>query len=119
MGRDVACEGRNRGYNWASTWDFCVVVGGRPGAKGGEMPSNAGERELVIMAYAKAVICVLLCATACYCLATGREIEGNVLQLGVLILGAYFGFSAKVYSDSHRNGKELEKWIERTRGRDG
>lgn len=83
------------------------------------MPRDAGERELLIMAWAKAVICVVLVGTACYCLGTGREIQGDVLHLVVLILGAYFGFSAKVYSDAHRNGKELENWIERTRGRHG
>ena len=83
---------------------------------GGEtMPRDAGETELLIMAWTKAAIAVLLVGAGCYCLITGVPLPDHVLEVGLLVLGAYFGFSAKVYRDSQQNGKAVAAWIRSTR----
>lgn len=79
------------------------------------MPRNAGDTELLIMAWTKALIAVLLVGAGCYCLITGVALPEHVLEVGLLVLGAYFGFSAKVYRDSQHNGKALREWVETTR----
>ena len=78
------------------------------------MPDQAAQTELLIMAVAKAVMCLLIVGGVAYCMVSGREIQQPVLEVILLALGAYFGFSAKLYRDSVSNGKARAKgmWIE-------
>lgn len=81
------------------------------------MPRDAGDTELLIMAVTKAVIAVLLVAIGGYCVVAGVAIPDELVKVVLLVLGAYFGFSAKVYRDSHTNGKELKAWVSNSRRR--
>ena len=79
------------------------------------MPRDATQTELLIMAWTKAGIAVMLVGAGCYCLIAGVPLPDHVLEVGLLVLGAYFGFSAKVYRDSHENGQATREWVRKTR----
>jgi len=69
------------------------------------MPNNADKWELLVMAVTKAVIAVIIVGTVCYAILTNVNIDGELLKIVLLVIGAYFGFSSKVYHDSYRNSK--------------
>ena len=57
-----------------------------------------------LMAVVKAVIALLLVGVVVYTVVAGVAIPELVMQLVLLVLGVYFGFSAKLYRD---NAKRL------------
>lgn len=63
------------------------------------------------MAVAKALMCLLIVGGVAFCMVSGREIQQPVLQVILLALGAYFGFSAKIYRDSVSNGQAKAKRV--------
>lgn len=67
----------------------------------------------MIMAITKAVIAVLLVSTVCFCVITSRQVEGVMLDIILVVLGAYFGFSAKVYKESQTNRAEVDARLAR------
>lgn len=71
------------------------------------MPVFANNGSLFVMALTKAIIAVVIVGTAAYCLVTQIPIPDNIVEVILLIIGAYFGFSAKVYHESQRNQKQL------------
>lgn len=77
------------------------------------MPAYANNGSLVIMAVTKAVIAVLLVATVCVCVVLGREMPDGVVKVVILVLAAYFGFSAKVYHESEKNRTEVDARLAR------
>lgn len=66
------------------------------------MPIFANNHSLSIMAITKAVIAVIIVGTVAYCMITETPIEDELIKVVLLIIGGYFGYSAKVYSESQR-----------------
>lgn len=75
------------------------------------MPDQAGQTELLIMAWAKALISVLIIGGVVFCMVIGREVQQPIIEVILLALGAYFGFSAKVYRDSVSNGRAKARQV--------
>lgn len=77
------------------------------------MPKYANNGSLMIMAITKAVICVIIVGSVCFCLVTGRNLEGRLLEVILAIVGIYFGMSAKTYQESTRNKYALDGRVAR------
>lgn len=67
------------------------------------MPIFANNGSLFLMAVTKAVIAVVIVATMAYCLVMQIPIPDNVIEIILLIVGVYFGYSAKVYREGYHN----------------
>jgi len=67
------------------------------------MPAYANNGSLFIMAVTKAVIAVIIVGSVAYCLITQTPIPDKMIEVILLIIGGYFGYSAKVYQESVRN----------------
>lgn len=78
------------------------------------MPIFANNNSLFIMAVTKAIIAIVIVASMAYCLVTQTPIPDNVIEIILLIIGGYFGYSAKVYHESERNKKQLQRDIQDT-----
>jgi len=72
------------------------------------MPSYANNHSLHIMAIAKAVIAGIITLAVAYCIVTNTPIEDKLLELILLIIAGYFGYSAKLYRESKRKKGEIE-----------
>lgn len=64
------------------------------------MPKDAPNGNLFIMAIVKAVIAIMLVATAMYCVIMQIETPQYFIELVLGVLGIYFGFSALLYKQS-------------------
>lgn len=75
------------------------------------MGQGNGSGTMMVMAIVKGVIAVMLVGSGCYCLVTGVEMHGAMLALIVAVVGAYFGFSARIYETTAREIKARnERW---------
>jgi len=66
------------------------------------MTGMNNSTELKYMALAKAVIAVLLVIVVFYSVVAQVAIDERLIQLILMLLGGYFGFSAKMYFDAAR-----------------
>lgn len=69
------------------------------------MANGTSDKELLIMAWAKAVIAVVLVGVVGYAFVTGIAVDGRLLEVVLLFLASYFGLSAKMYHASSRGGR--------------
>lgn len=69
------------------------------------MANGTSDKELLIMAMAKAVIAVVLVGAVCYALVAGVAVDGRLLEVLLLFLASYFGLSAKMYYSSSDRGR--------------
>ena len=70
------------------------------------VPQNAPNGELQIMAYTKAVIAIIIVATVMGSMVLQIQLPQAVYNILFIIVGAYFGYSAKMYNDAYHNGKK-------------
>lgn len=82
------------------------------------MPIFANNGALFIMAITKAVIAVIIVGSMAYCLIMQIPIPDKVIEVILLIVGVYFGYSAKVYHESRKNKATIDAWL-RNRNRKG
>lgn len=82
------------------------------------MPMFANNGSLMIMAITKAVIAILIVGTMGYCLVSQIPIPDSIMEVILLIVGVYFGYSAKVYHESQKNRKDIVMHL-RNRSRRG
>lgn len=68
------------------------------------MANGTSDKELLIMAWTKAVIAVVLVAVVGYALVAGVAVDGRLLEVLLLFLASYFGLSAKMYYASSGRG---------------
>lgn len=66
------------------------------------MSVNASKTELAVMVWAKAIIAGLLAGTVMYSIIAQVPVDERLIELIVLLLAGYFGFSAKLYRDGAR-----------------
>jgi len=68
------------------------------------MDLRVSARELQVMAWAKAIIAVLLAGVVVYSIVAGIPVDADLLKVILALLAAYFGFSAKLYYSSGGDG---------------
>lgn len=61
------------------------------------MKKQARDKELVIMAGAKAIICALLAGVVVYSIVAGIPVDAGLLKVILALLAGYFGLSAGTY----------------------
>lgn len=71
------------------------------------MPVFANNGSLLIMAITKAVIAVIIVGSMAYCLIMQIPVPDWGEKTILLIVGVYFGYSAKVYHESQKNKQVL------------
>jgi len=69
------------------------------------MANGTSDREMLVMAIAKAVVCVLLAGVVGYSIIGGVTVDAELLKVILLLLASYFGFSAKMYYASSGRGR--------------
>jgi len=68
------------------------------------MGDGTSDTEMLIMAVAKAVVCVLLAGVVGYSIVAGVSVDAELLKVILLLLASYFGFSARMYYRSSGRG---------------
>ena len=68
------------------------------------MKIRVSARELQVMAWAKAIIAVLLAGVVVYSIVAGIPVDADLLKVILALLAAYFGFSAKLYYSGRGDG---------------
>ena len=68
------------------------------------MSIGASKKEMVVMVWAKAIIAGLLAGTVMYSVIAQVPVDEQLIEMIVLLLAGYFGFSAKLYRDSVHRG---------------
>ena len=61
------------------------------------MDVRMSAREVRVMAWAKAVIAVMLAGVVVYSIVAGIPVDADLLKVILALLAGYFGFSAKLY----------------------
>ena len=69
------------------------------------MTNGTSDREMLVMAIAKAVVCVLLAGVVGYSIIAGVSVNAELLKVILLLLASYFGLSAKMYYASSGRGR--------------
>ena len=69
------------------------------------MGNGTSDKEMLVMAIAKAVVCVLLAGVVGYSIIAGVSVNAELLKVILLLLASYFGFSAKMYYASSGRGR--------------
>jgi len=69
------------------------------------MTNGTSDKEMLVMAIAKAVVCVLLAGVVGYSIIGGVSVDAELLKVILLLLASYFGFSAKMYYGSSGRGR--------------
>jgi len=67
--------------------------------------NGTSEKELLIMAVTKGVVCVLLVGIVGYAVIAEVPVNGGLFDAVLLLLASYFGFSAKMYYASSGRGR--------------
>lgn len=67
------------------------------------MPTSANNGSLWVIVVTKALICVMLVVTVCYCAVMQIPLEGLLEKLILGVIGVYFGISAFLYQQHIRN----------------
>lgn len=73
------------------------------------MPTNANNGFMQVMVITKALVCVMLVGTACYCQIMQIPLDGITEKIILGVLGVYFGMSAMVYREHQRNTTKVRK----------
>ncbi len=61
------------------------------------MENGTSDKEMLVMAIAKAVVCVLMAGVVGYSMIAEVSVDAELLKVILLLLASYFGFSAKMY----------------------
>lgn len=69
------------------------------------MTKRSGRRVLVLMAWTKAIISVLLAGVVGYSIVAGIPVDAKLLKVILALLAGYFGLSAKVYYSAGNGGR--------------
>lgn len=69
------------------------------------MGNGTSDTEMLVMAIAKAVVCVLLAGVVGYSMIAEVSVDAELLKVILLLLASYFGFSAKMYYSSSGRGR--------------
>lgn len=71
--------------------------------KGGVMKNRVGSEALSIEAVAKVIVCVVLVVVVAYSVIAEVSIDGDLLNVVLLVLAVHFGLSAKVLRSELRD----------------
>jgi len=77
------------------------------------MPQYANNGQLIIMSITKGLIAIIIVASVCYCMVTGQELTHGYLKVILLVLGGYFGLSAKLYRDGAKNQRVISVAVQK------